>query len=85
MSAFQNTIQIPKKIQDRVQRRRIELQKDFTSVFSTPAGERVLKHLTDKVKSDNSDPLNPYAVMRKDACIHLLEVYIVQLINKQKV
>jgi len=84
MNMIKNTVEIPKKIKDKFLARQIELQKDFASVFSTPAGKRVLKHLVDVCRNDNSDPLNPYAVMRKDGCLHLLEVYIPSMLKNNK-
>lgn len=57
---------------------------DFKTVFNTDAGKRVLEHLYNKVVRDVSDPLNPYAVMRKDACLHLIEVYIKTTMLNQK-
>lgn len=57
---------------------------DFKACFNTPTGKRVLEHLYNKVVRETSDCLNPYAVMRKDACINLIEVYIKQTMLNQK-
>lgn len=57
----------------------LELRKDFRDTFNTPHGKRVLEHLYNSVTNDCSDNLNPYAIMRKDACLHLITVYIKNL------
>jgi len=59
--------------------------KDYIDTFDTPQGKRVLEDIEQSVYNDCSEPLNPYAVMRKDAVLHLIKVYIpTKLKQKEK-